>query len=260
MATKIHVSRVGKTFGSAQHPNGAFVALADLNLEIQESEILALVGPSGCGKSTLLDLVAGLTAPSYGEILLDGRKITGPGPDRSMVFQQYALFPWRTAQGNVEFALEGATVPRAERRRLARHFLALVGLSGAEDRYPHQLSGGMRQRVAIARSLSRDPAVLLMDEPFAAVDAQTREMLQDEILRIWARTRKTVLFITHSIEEALYLGHRVAVMGAKPGRIIDIIDSPFAGHGGAKDDLRSRPEFGRARHHIWQRLRPQLAA
>jgi NitT/TauT family transport system ATP-binding protein len=260
MATKIHVSRVGKTFRSTPQPNGVFVALSDVDLEIQESEILALVGPSGCGKSTLLDLVGGLTTPSYGKILLDGRKITGPGPERSMVFQQYALFPWRTAQGNVEFALEGTALPRPARRRLARHLLALVGLSGAEDRYPHQLSGGMRQRVAIARSLSRDPEVLLMDEPFAAVDAQTREMLQDEILRIWASTHKTILFITHSIDEALYLGHRVAVMGTKPGRIIDIIDSPFAGHGGTEEDLRSRPEFGRARHHIWQRLRPQLAA
>ena len=176
-----------------------------------------------------------------------------------MVFQQYALFPWRTAQGNVEFALEGAMKPRAERRRLARHFLALVGLNGAEDRYPHQLSGGMKQRVAIARSLSRDPDVLLMDEPFAAVDAQTREMLQDEILRIWTATGKTILFITHSIDEALYLGHRVAVMAAKLGRVIDMIDSPSAGHD-REDDLRSRPEFGHVRHHIWQRLRPQLAA
>jgi NitT/TauT family transport system ATP-binding protein len=260
MTTKIHVSRVGMTFGSAQQPNGVFTALADVDLEIQSSEILVLVGPSGCGKSTLLDLIAGLTTPTSGEILLDGHKITGPGPDRSIIFQQYALFPWRTAQSNVEFALEGTAMPRAERRRLARQFLALVGLSGAEDRYPHQLSGGMRQRVAIARSLSRNPEVLLMDEPFAAVDAQTREMLQDEILRIWKTTRKTILFITHSIDEAVYLGHRVAVMAAKPGRVIDIIDSPFAGHAGGEDDLRSKPEFGRVRHHIWQRLRPQLAA
>jgi len=190
---------------------------------------------------------------------LEGRRITGPGPDRSLVFQQYALFPWRTALGNVEFALEAAGVPRADRPRRARHFLALVGLSGAEDRYPHQLSGGMKQRVAIARSLSGEPDVLLMDEPFAAVDAQTREMLQDELLRIWAATRKTILFITHSIDEALYLGHRVAVMAARPGRVIDIFDVPFAGHGGI-DDLRSLPEFGQLRHHIWKQLRPQAAA
>lgn len=260
MATKIHVSHVSKTFGSPRQPSGMFTALADVDLEIQSSEILALVGPSGCGKSTLLDLIAGLTTPSHGEILLDGRRIAGPGPDRSLVFQQYALFPWRTAQGNVEFALEAAALPRTERRRRARHFLALVGLNGAEDRYPHQLSGGMKQRVAIAHSLSRDPDVLLMDEPFAAVDAQTREMLQDELLRIWTTTRKTILFITHSIDEALYLGHRVAVMATKPGRVIDIIDSPFAGHDGGGDDLRSRPEFGQVRHRIRQRLRPQLAA
>jgi len=260
MTTKIQVSHVGKTFGTAQQPNGLFTALADVDFDIRAGEILALVGPSGCGKSTLLDLIGGLATPSHGEILLDGSRITGPGPERSMIFQQYALFPWRTAQGNVEFALEAAVASRAERRRLARHFLALVGLHGAEDRYPHQLSGGMKQRVAIARSLCRDPDILLMDEPFAAVDAQTREMLQDEILRIWTTTRKTILFITHSIDEAVYLGHRVAVMAAKPGRVIDMIDNPFAGHGGGGDDLRSRPEFGQVRHHIWKQLRPQLAA
>jgi NitT/TauT family transport system ATP-binding protein len=259
MSAKIHVSRVGKTFGTQQRAGGVVTALEDVDLMVQSGEILVLVGPSGCGKSTLLDLIAGLAVPSSGEILLDGRKITGPGPDRSLVFQQYALFPWRTALGNVEFALEAAGVPRSERPRRARHFLALVGLSGAEERYPHQLSGGMKQRVAIARSLSGEPDVLLMDEPFAAVDAQTREMLQDELLRIWAATRKTILFITHSIDEALYLGHRVAVMAARPGRVIDMLDVPFAGHGGT-DDLRSRPEFGQLRHHIWKQLRPQAAA
>ena len=259
MSAKIHVCRVGKTFGTSQRQGGVVAALEDVDLMVRSGEILVLVGPSGCGKSTLLDLIAGLTTPTSGEILLDGRRITGPGPDRSLVFQQYALFPWRTALGNVEFALEAAGVPRTERARRARHYLALVGLSGAEDRYPHQLSGGMKQRVAIARSLSGDPDVLLMDEPFAAVDAQTREMLQDELLRIWAATRKTILFITHSIDEALYLGHRVAVMAARPGRVIDIFDVPFAGHGGT-DDLRSRPEFGQLRHHIWKQLRPQAAA
>jgi len=259
MSAKIHVSRVGKTFGTSQRQGGLVTALEDVDLMVRSGEILVLVGPSGCGKSTLLDLIAGLATPTSGEILLDGRRITGPGPDRSLVFQQYALFPWRTALGNVEFALEAAGVPRADRARRARHYLALVGLSGAEDRYPHQLSGGMKQRVAIARSLSGDPDVLLMDEPFAAVDAQTREMLQDELLSIWAATRKTILFITHSIDEALYLGHRVAVMAARPGRVIDMFDVPFAGHGGT-DDLRSRPEFGQLRHHIWKQLRPQAAA
>ena len=259
MSAKIHVSRVGKTFGTSQRQGGLVTALEDVDLMVRSGEILVLVGPSGCGKSTLLDLIAGLATPTSGEILLDGRRITGPGPDRSLVFQQYALFPWRTALGNVEFALEAAGVPRADRPRRARHYLALVGLSGAEDRYPHQLSGGMKQRVAIARSRSGDPDVLLMDEPFAAVDAQTREMLQDELLSIWAATRKTILFITHSIDEALYLGHRVAVMAARPGRVIDMFDVPFAGHGGT-DDLRSRPEFGQLRHHIWKQLRPQAAA
>jgi NitT/TauT family transport system ATP-binding protein len=259
MPTKIRMRRVSKTFRSPHRAESPVVALANIDLDLQAGEILALVGPSGCGKSTLLDLIAGLATPTSGEILLNGHPITGPGADRSLVFQQYALFPWLTALGNVEFALEAASVPHAERRKRAREHLALIGLAGAEDRFPHQLSGGMKQRVAIARSLSADPEVLLMDEPFAAVDAQTREMLQDELLRIWTATQKTILFITHSIDEALYLGHRVAVMSARPGRVIDILDSPFVGHGAA-DDLRSSPQFGQLRHRIWQQLRPQAAA
>src|SRR5690349_23184240 len=173
---------------------------------------MVIVGPSGCGKSTLLDLLAGLTKPSGGQILLDGRPVAGPALDRGVVFQQYALFPWRTALGNVEFGLEAQGLPEKQRRERAREFLALVGLSGFEDRHPHELSGGMRQRVAIARSLAYDPDVLLMDEPFAALDAQTRESLQDELRRIWQSTGKTVVFITHGIEEAVYLGQRVAVI------------------------------------------------
>ncbi|MFC9131523.1 ABC transporter ATP-binding protein [Streptomyces sp. NPDC057099] len=235
-----------------------FTALDGIDLRIADGEFVVLVGPSGCGKSTLLDLLGGLTRPTGGRILLDGRPVTGPGLDRGIVFQQYALLPWRTAQGNVEFGLEATGVPRRRRTQRAREFLDLVGLTGFEDRHPHELSGGMRQRVAIARSLAYDPDVLLMDEPFAALDAQTRESLQDELLRIWQRTGKTVVFITHGIDEAVYLGQRVAVMTSRPGRIKQIV--PVAlGSRDATDDLRSSPEFARHRHEIWSLLHDEVA-
>ncbi|GGP77123.1 ABC transporter ATP-binding protein [Streptomyces calvus] len=234
-----------------------FTALDGVDLEIADGEFVVIVGPSGCGKSTLLDLLAGLDRPTGGRILLDGRPVTGPGPDRSVVFQQYALLPWRTALGNVEFGLEATGVPRRPRAARAREFLGLVGLSGFEDRHPHELSGGMRQRVAIARSLAYDPGVLLMDEPFAALDAQTRESLQDELLRIWQRTGKTVVFITHGIDEAVYLGQRVAVMTSRPGRVKQVV--PVAlGSRTATDDLRSSPEFARHRHRIWSLLHDEV--
>ncbi|GAA2751966.1 ABC transporter ATP-binding protein [Kitasatospora cinereorecta] len=233
-------------------------AVDGIDLEIAAGEFAVLVGPSGCGKSTLLDLVGGLTGPSAGEILLDGRPVRGPGPDRSTVFQQYALLPWRTAQGNVEFGLEAIGVPRRLRRARAREYLELVGLAGFEERHPHELSGGMRQRVAIARSLAYDPEVLLMDEPFAALDAQTRESLQEELLRIWRRTGKTVLFITHGIEEAVYLGQRVAVMTSRPGRVKAVVPIELPDRA-ADRDLRSSPEFARYRHEIWSLLHDEVS-
>jgi NitT/TauT family transport system ATP-binding protein len=235
----------------------AFTALSEVDLTIRSGEILVLVGPSGCGKSTLLDLVGGLSRPSSGQVLVDGVPVTGPGLDRGIVFQQYALLPWRTALGNIEFGLEAKRVPRPERRARAREYLDLVGLTGFERHYPHELSGGMKQRVAIARSLAYDPAVLLMDEPFAALDAQTRETLQDELLRIWAKTRKTVLFITHSIEEAIYLGQRVAVMTSRPGRIKAVVDTPPVEELGG--DPRSAPEFVRHRRLVWELLHDEVA-
>jgi NitT/TauT family transport system ATP-binding protein len=233
-------------------------ALDGVDLTVGAGEFLVVVGPSGCGKSSLLDLLGGLSRPTSGRILLDGSLVTGPGLDRGIVFQQYALLPWRTAQGNVEFGLEAIGVPRRERAARAREFLDLVGLSGFEGRYPHELSGGMRQRVAIARSLAYDPDVLLMDEPFAALDAQTRESLQDELLRIWKATGKTVVFITHGIDEAVHLGQRVAVMTSRPGRIKEVvpIDLPAPGDG---DDPRSSPEFSRYRHHVWSLLRDEVS-
>ncbi|MGW4212112.1 ABC transporter ATP-binding protein [Lentzea sp. NPDC004789] len=235
-----------------------FTAVDGIDLDVARGEFLVLVGPSGCGKSTLLDLLGGLTSPSAGEILLDGRPITGPGLDRGIVFQQYALLPWRTALGNVEFGLEATGVPRRQRAARAREFLNLVGLDGFEDRHPHQLSGGMRQRVAIARSLAYDPAVLLMDEPFAALDAQTRESLQDELLRIWQRTGKTVVFITHAIDEAVLLGQRVAVLTSRPGRVKEVVAVDL-GDRTASDDPRSSAEFARYRHRIWDLLHDEVS-
>ncbi|MFA7762523.1 ABC transporter ATP-binding protein [Streptomyces sp. NRRL S-448] len=259
---KIVFEEVTKTFPTKDKKNKEqFTALDGIDLEIEAGEFVVVVGPSGCGKSTLLDLLGGLTRPSSGRILLDGKPITGPGLDRGIVFQQYALLPWRTALGNVEFGLEATGVPRRERKARAREFLDIVGLTGFEDRHPHELSGGMRQRVAIARSLAYDPDVLLMDEPFAALDAQTRESLQDELRRIWQRTGKTVVFITHGIEEAVYLGQKVAVMTSRPGRVKEIVPVSFGdrGTGFLGEDLRSSPEFARYRHEIWTLLHDEVA-
>jgi NitT/TauT family transport system ATP-binding protein len=256
---KIRLERVSKTFPSNQAGAAPVTVLSNIDLEVRQGEFLVLVGPSGCGKSTLLDLLSGLALPSAGTILVDGKLVVGPGADRGIVFQQYALFPWRTALGNVEFGLEALRLPRKQRTERARHFLSLVGLAGFEDRYPHQLSGGMKQRVAIARSLSYDPDILLMDEPFAALDAETRETLQDEMLRIWEQTRKTIVFITHAIDEAVYLGQRVAVMTTRPGRILDILDIPL-GPRSLVEDVRSSLEFVELRHRLWALLHEQLGA
>ncbi|WP_127532461.1 ABC transporter ATP-binding protein [Paenibacillus kobensis] len=235
-----------------------FTAVRDINFEVRDGEFMVIVGPSGCGKSTLLDMLGGLTKPSSGEILIDGKPIEGPGLDRGIVFQQYALFPWKTAKQNIEFGLEAKGVPRKERSERASHFLELVGLAGFEQRYPHELSGGMKQRVAIARSLAYDPDVLLMDEPFAALDAQTRETLQGELLRIWEQTKKTIIFITHGIDEAVYLGQRVAVMTSRPGTIKQIIDIPIDTRS-TEEDIRSLPAFGELRHEIWGLLREEVS-
>ena len=259
-SVKISFQQVRKEFvirGEAGGPSDRFTALEDITLDVRPGEFLAVVGPSGCGKSTLLDLLGGLTAPTSGRILLDGRPIEGPARDRGIVFQQYALFPWRTAAQNVEFGLDIAGLKAKQRREIARHYLDLVGLTAFADRYPHELSGGMKQRVAIARSLAYDPEVLLMDEPFAALDAQTRETLQGELLRIWRTTGKTILFITHGIDEAVVLGQRVAVMTSRPGRIKHVVDIPEALRN-ETEDVRSLPEFGPVRHEVWSLLREEV--
>ncbi|GAA2579007.1 ABC transporter ATP-binding protein [Actinomadura fulvescens] len=251
------IDRVRKTFPA--RGGGEFTALDETTFDIAAGEFVVVVGPSGCGKSTLLDLLGGLTRPTAGRVLLDGAEITGPALDRGIVFQQYALFPWRTARRNIEFGLEAKRVPRRERAGIADHYLELVRLQGFGDHYPHELSGGMKQRVAIARSLAYDPGVLLMDEPFAALDAQTRDSLQDELLRIWRETGKTIVFITHGIDEAVYLGGRVAVLTARPGRVKEIVDIDL-GPRDATEDLRSTPEFAAHRHRVWELLRDEVRA
>ncbi|WP_457611795.1 ABC transporter ATP-binding protein [Methanocaldococcus sp.] len=217
---KLVVENVSKVY---EFNGNRVEALKNINLEIEENEFFTVMGPSGCGKTTLLRIIAGLENPTTGRVLLDGREVKGPGADRGVVFQQYTLMPWRTVLKNVTFGLELKGIPKKEREEIAKKFIEMVGLKGFENAYPHQLSGGMQQRVAIARTLANDPEVVLMDEPFAALDAQTRAILQNELLKIWEKDKKTVFFVTHSIDEAIYLSDRVAIMTARPGRIKEII-------------------------------------
>jgi NitT/TauT family transport system ATP-binding protein len=209
-------------------PRGREVlALDNISFEVANREFVALLGPSGCGKSTLLYLIGGFLPVETGAIRVDGEPIESPGPDRGIVFQHFALFPWKTVRGNILYGLERQGMEKQERERRAQDFIELVGLHGFEDSYPSQLSGGMKQRTAIARTLAFDPKILLMDEPFGALDAQTRGLMQYELQRIWQRTPKTVIFVTHDVQEAVYLADRVAVMSARPGRIKTVVDTKF---------------------------------
>ena len=203
------------------------LALEDVSLEVARNEFVALLGPSGCGKSTLLYLIGGFLPIETGTISVDRLPVSGPGPDRGIVFQHFALFPWKTVRANVLYGLERQGLPRAEREKRAQAYIDMVGLHGFEDSFPSHLSGGMKQRTAIARTLAFDPQILLMDEPFGALDAQTRHLMQSELLDIWQRTRKTVIFVTHDVQEAVYLAERVVVMSARPGRIKASIDTSF---------------------------------
>ncbi len=229
--TKIAVQNVTKIFHSKQgkKKDEQVVALQNLSMEVKDGEFLVIVGASGCGKTTLLNLVAGFDKSSEGQILLDGNPVTGITPECGMIFQQYALFPWKTVQDNVEFGMKMKRMPHKERRERADRFIDIVGLKGFERSYPHHLSGGMKQRVSIARSLANDPKVMLLDEPFAALDAMTRQVLQEQLVRIYEKHRKTIVFITHSIDEALLLSSRIMVMTARPGRIAQEIinDLPY---------------------------------
>ncbi|MDN3919832.1 ABC transporter ATP-binding protein [Roseateles violae] len=228
------------------------VAIEQVDLSIAAGELVCLLGPSGCGKTTLLNMVAGFLPPTAGRLRVGGQDVRGPSPDRGVVFQDYSLFPWLTVQGNVEFGLRMAGVPAGARAATAQHHLTLVGLEAAASRYPFELSGGMKQRVAIARALATDPSVLLMDEPFAALDAMTRASLQAQLLDIQARTRKTVLFVTHNIGEAIVLGSRILVLSARPGRIVEDIRLD----GLARPRRRSSPEFNR----LYERLAAAIGA
>src|SRR3984957_18251160 len=245
--------------------DGAVVAFHQLSLEVRRNEILCVVGPSGCGKTTLLRCIPGLTDLSEGEIRVQGKPVLGRPPDGvAMVFQHFGLLPWKTVYDNAAFGLAMAGIPRARIKETVEHYLELVGLTGFERHYPYQLSGGMQQRVGLVRALAMNPSVLLMDEPFAALDAQTREILQEELLALMERPdeRKTMVFITHSIDEAIVLGDRVAVMSARPGRIKEVLDLPFGWPRDA-DQVRTDPRFAELRVHIWRQLhtaRPKHAA
>jgi NitT/TauT family transport system ATP-binding protein len=222
MKPKLEVHDITMTFRTRR--GDEVIAVDNLSLDVADREFMSIVGPSGCGKSTLLRVIAGLVRPTSGEVLLDGQQITGPGADRGMVFQSYTLFPWLTVQGNVEFGPRLKGLAPKERTKLAREYIDLVGLTGFERSYPKELSGGMMQRVAIARALANDPEVLLMDEPFGALDAQTRTIMQELLVTIWQRTPKTILFVTHDIDEALFISDRVYIMTARPGRIKQVLD------------------------------------
>jgi NitT/TauT family transport system ATP-binding protein len=231
-------------------------ALKDFNLEVAKGEFVSIVGPSGCGKSTFLNILLGLIKPDTGDVQLNGARITGPSQERAMVFQEFGLLPWRTVAANVELGLELKGTPTAQRAERAGELIKLVGLSGFQSHYPHELSGGMKQRVGLARALATEPAVLLMDEPFAALDAQTRDLMQAELLQIWEQSKKTVLFVTHSIEEAAYLSDRVIVMTARPGRTKEILNIELPR---PRDyEMRLTPEFNDIKATIWNTLKDEL--
>jgi NitT/TauT family transport system ATP-binding protein len=252
MADVLVADRVSKTYFDPAG-NNSVLALSDISLTVGAQQFVSVIGPSGCGKSTFLRIVAGLDRPTSGEIQVSGRRVTGPGADRGMVFQEYALLPWKTTEANVEFGLRLKKMPREKRRAITQRFIDLVGLTGFEKKYPHQLSGGMRQRAAVARVLANNPTVLLMDEPFAAVDAMTRQRLQEELTAITTHERTTVLFITHAIEEAVFLSDRVLALSGRPGRVVaDLaIDLPRPRRW---QDMVHDERFGRYRDELTARI------
>ena len=247
--TKLKIDNVVKEYNGNK---GKTIALNGVSLDIKENEFICVVGPSGCGKSTLLNIIAGLLEPTSGAVYLDGEKIEGTGVERGVVFQGYALFPWRTVLKNVMFGLEMKRVPKAQAEEIAKKYIKAVGLEGFEHAYPKELSGGMRQRVAIARAYAADPEVLLLDEPFGALDAQTRVQLQSELLNTWEHEKKTCFFITHDVDEAIILAQRVIIMSARPGRIKKIvdIDIPYPRTQATKTD----PRFLELKTEIWNEV------
>lgn len=256
--SNIVFENVGRTFNN-------FVAIRGVNLEVRDKEFVAVVGPSGCGKTTLMRMVAGLEFPTEGHVKVKARDVKAPGPDRAVVFQQFALLPWKTVRENIGFGLKCRGMPEAQRRKLVDHYIRMMGLTEHGESYPHQLSGGMQQRVAIARSYIIDPEVLLMDEPFGALDAQTRIVMQEELVKLARVNPRTVLFITHAVEEAVYLADRIVVMGRNPGGIRDVIEiaelrqSERWGERSI-DEVMDLDSFVQVRSRVWKLLRHQMAA
>jgi NitT/TauT family transport system ATP-binding protein len=252
-APLLQVRNLSKSF---RRQNQFVTALENFNLTVEAGEFVAIVGPSGCGKSTFLHMLGGFEPIDGGNMLLDGTEVSKPGPDRGVLFQEYALYPWRTVASNILWPLEIQGLPRAERLKTAERFMAMVGLTAFRNHYPNELSGGMKQRVALARLLALDPRILLMDEPFGALDAQNRELLQEELQQIWEKSRKTVLFVTHDIDEAIYLADRVIVFTARPGRIkADIrveLQRPRA------IEIKKTRAYGEYRNQIWDLLREEV--
>lgn len=252
MTEKIRIERVGKDFDV---DGRAMVAISEIDLSIAENQFVSIVGTSGCGKSTLLNMVGGLDEPTRGRILIDGRDVRGPGRDRGFVFQSYTLFEWMTVEENIRFALEKSALSKAEKSEMVAHFIEAVGLAGFEKAWPKQLSGGMKQRVAIARALVYKPSILLMDEPFGALDAQTRGMMQELLLQIWTDHRVTCLFVTHDVDEAIFLADRVVVLGSRPGHVKRdlVVDLPRP----RAFDLVTAPEFMETKRLILNDIREQ---
>ncbi|HWG06798.1 MAG TPA: ABC transporter ATP-binding protein [Beijerinckiaceae bacterium] len=255
---KLAVENVSKSFrirGNRRSPDSILQVLRRVSFDVRESEIVSLVGESGCGKTTLLRIIQGLVRLDSGAIRVDGSTVTAPARDRGFVFQQASLLPWRSSRQNIEFGLELQGMDRQKRATVSTSLLELVGLERAGDQFPHQLSGGMQQRTGLARALAIDPAILLMDEPFSALDAQTREVLQNELLRIQAETNKTILFVTHDLDEAIYVSNRVIVLAARPGRIRSILEIPFGYPRPPLPELRGDPAFQRIRAEMWNLIR-----
>ena len=252
---RVIVDRLSKTYRDRSGQD--VVALDGIGLTVEPEEFVAILGPSGCGKSTLLNIVGGLLGATSGEVVFEGERRPGQ-PLTATVFQEFALFPWRTVRGNVELGLEELRVPATERRDRATRFIAMTGLEGFEGKYPHQLSGGMRQRVGIARALAVEPAVLLMDEPFSALDAQTRTLMMEELLGIWERTRTSILYVTHNIQEAVYMADRVVVLSRRPGRILEVV--PVELKRPRHDAQMGEPGFVQASERIWGLIKSQAQA